>query len=102
MPNGNETEDARRAARIQQQAEQRVDDAELDLPILQRLLGQASALAEAAQALEVEADKLIVKSTVRGQALGPHMTNAVRAAKNVGVVMAALKVDADAALKAKV
>ena len=101
MAKADETEDARRAARIQQQAEQRIDDAELDLPVLKRLLDQSATLVDAAKALEAEADKLIVKATLRGQALGPHVTNAVRAAKNVGVVLAALKADADAALKAK-
>lgn len=72
-----------------------------DAATLATLIAQATALAEAAAQLEAGAGRLIIKATERGQALGPHMTNAVRAAKNVGVVLAALKADADAVVQAE-
>lgn len=101
MADANETEDARIDALKARQAELRADAAEADAGTLAALIDQATALSDAAARLETDAQRLVVKSTDRGQTLGPHVTNAVRAARNVGVVLAGLKADAEAALKAK-
>lgn len=101
MADATETEDARIETLKARQAALRAEAAEADAATLGALIEQATALGDAAARLEVETQRLIVKATDRGQALGPHVTNAVRAARNVGVVLAALKADAEAALKAK-
>lgn len=101
MAGATETEDARIEAIKARQAALRAEAAEADVLTLEALIDQAKALSDSAVQLETACEKLVVKATDRGQALGPHITNAVRAARNVGVVLAALKADADAVLKAK-
>lgn len=101
MADATETEDARIAALKARQVELRAESAEADAATLSALIDQATSLSEAASRLEDDAQRLIVRATDRGQALGPHVTNAVRAARNVGVVLAALKADAEAALKTR-
>lgn len=101
MADATETEDARIAALKARQVELRAEAAEADAATLSALIEQATALSEAASQLEADAQRLIVNATDRGQALGPHVTNAVRAARNVEVVLAGLKADAEAALKTR-
>lgn len=101
MAQATETEDARIADVQARLAALKAEAAKDDASTLATLIAQATALAEAAAQLEAGAGRLIIKATERGQALGPHMTNAVRAAKNVGMVLAALKAEADAAVQAE-
>jgi len=101
MADATETGDARIDTLKARQAELRAEAAEADAATLGALIEQATALAAAAARLEADTERLVVKATERGQALGPHVTNAVRAARNVGVVLASLKADADAVLKTR-
>lgn len=93
--------DARREARLAARQAERIEDAELDLPVLNDLLAVAEGeLAAAAAKVAALAEKVITRISVGGMLLDPNVNNVAAVATNLSVVVKGLIADAEAVVKA--
>lgn len=93
--------DTRRDARLAARQAERIEDAELDLPVLNELLAVAEGeLAAAAAKVANLAEKVIARTSVGGMLLDPNVNNVAAVATNLSVVVKALIADAESVVKA--
>ena len=93
--------DTRRDARLAARQAERIEDAELDLPVLNELLAVAEGeLAAAAAKVADLAEKVIARTSVGGMLLDPNVNNVAAVATNLSVVVKALIADAESVVKA--